>query len=336
MRRHPMPLKNLAGRLAVVLAAVTVSVTAGGALAATASPRPIHIPPGFYDLSASGGMVWLAETGETSLSIVRRIDPATGRILRTWTLDSAAGGFAAGPGALWVSMYYTNTIEKIDERTGRRLASIRVALQPESVHLAFGSVWVSSHHGASVTRINPRTDRVIAVIPAGTPRTFSSGPQQITSDGRFVYVGASNGDFPLTVINPRTNIVVRHPGTPSTFCGDTVAAQGSVWSGDICSNTLFRLNTTTGQATFTRKFRNPVGLTSIVYWRREIWVAFDRHYNFSTDTGTGGVVQELNPSTGAVIRTDSVGGDATFLRAAAGHLWLIDGTSGFLRQLALH
>ena len=129
---------------------------------------------------------------------------ASSRITNTYRLDSAAGGFAVGDGAVWVAMYFDNTLERLDSH-GRVLARIRVGLQPQFIHLAFGSVWVSNHHGRSLTRIDPRTNRVIATLPAGDQHMFRDGPQAMTDDGRYLYIYSSNGTRPLERIDPRTD-----------------------------------------------------------------------------------------------------------------------------------
>jgi YVTN family beta-propeller protein len=323
-----------AGALTAAVALPNVpQAAAAAARHSTAVIAKIAVPPDFYDLRAGLGAVWVLNPNEQTYSTLREIDPSTNRVVATHQLDSSAGGFAVGAGAIWVAMYYDNIVERIDT-SGQVVARIKVGLQPQWTHVAFNSVWVSNHHGRSVSRIDPNTNTVIATIPAGDPHTFRSGPQDITSDGRYVYVGASNGDSPLETINPGNNAVVRRPGAlPDIFCGDDAAVTLTVWSADPCSNTLYHLDTVTGNSL--NSFGYGSGqIESLTVLGGDLWVAYDRTFDPNTGTGSGGALQERNPSNGSLLKTVQIGGDADVVRAAYSDLWVVDDSNGFVERVA--
>lgn len=321
----------------LVAVAVAVAASAPAAQAAT-GPRPvavIHVPPaGFYDLRAGERAVFLLLADETHRAVLRRIDPATNTVTYTRRLDSYAGGLAVGAGAVWASMYYDNTVERLDPATGRRLATIKVGLQPQFLHVAFGSIWVSNVHGRSVSRIDPATNRVIATVPAGDQATFRSGPKDITSDSHYVYVGASNGNLPLTVIDPRTNRDVRVVGTNDGFGGELVAAGGALWSMDHCTNSVYRLDKVTGHDTWSKSY-DGAAANSLTVLNSTVWIAYDATFDPSTGQGSGGRLEARNPRTGQLLRTLDIGGDAGVVRAAFGDLWVIDPTHGTVSRYSL-
>jgi streptogramin lyase len=306
---------------------VAAAVPASGPVVAR-----IAVPPDFYDLRVGLGEVWLLNDNESTYSTLREIDPRNNKILASHELNSSAGGFDVGAGAIWVAMYYDNTVERIDP-SGHVVATIKVGLQPQYVHVAFGAVWVSNHHGRSVSRIDPSSNRVVATIPAGDQHTFRDGPQDITSDQRYIYVGASNGDLPLETIDPQTNTVVRTvSASPDQWCNDDAAIAGLVWSADSCTNALYHVDAATGHILESYTYTGEV--LSLTILGGDVWVAFDGTYDPNSGTGSGGALQERNGSSGALLRTINVGGDADVVRAGFGDLWVVDNTNGFVERVA--
>ncbi len=321
--------------------AVAHAAPARGPAAAPVIAR-INVPPAdIYDLAGGLGAVWLLNPDEFQYSTLRRIDPTTNTITASFRLDSSAGGFAVGDGSIWVSMYFDNQVERLDAH-GRVIARIGVGLQPQWTYIAFGSVWVTNHHGRSVSRIDPHTDRVIATLPAGDQHTFRSGPQQMTDDGHYLYLYSSNGTKPFERIDPRTNAVTTFAAPVN--CGNIVAIAGSVWTSDCADTvTLQQLDPATGS---TRRTVSGVGIAvcgvlpfecppqpTMTRYRHALWVGFDTAFDDQTRIVSGGTVEELNASTGAIEQQIAVGGDASVLRHAFGDLWLVDDTNGVVTRL---
>ncbi len=321
-------------RAVACLAATTALVFLTIPAPAGASPARadnVTIPPGYYDMREGLGSMWVLEDDEQSYSVIYRIDPATDGVTDAFTLDSAAGGFGVGFHSLWVAMYYDNTVERIDA-SGHVVARVKVGLQPYAVHVAFGSVWVSNHHGSSVSRIDPATNKVIATLPAGQAHTFRNGPQDITSDDQYIYVGASNGDLPITTIDPTTNSVVSQNATDDYFCGDLQAAGQTLWSVDHCSNTLYQLEPSTG-ATLQQDDYDPGYLNAMTTLDGSLWVAYDARVHRQTGIGFDGTLEQRDPVTGDIDQTLPIGGDASVVRSGFGSLWVLDDTHGRVKRL---
>ena len=274
-----------AALLLLPLATAPASASAGSPVVAR-----ISVPANdYYDLAGGLGAVWLLNPDEFQYDTLRRIDPATNRITASYRLDSSAGGFAVGDDSIWVAMYYDNTVERLDAH-GHVLARIDVGLQPQFIHIAFGSVWASNHHGRSVTRIDPRTNRVTATLPAGDQHMFRDGPQQMTDDGRYLYIYSSNGTQPFERIDPRTNTVttVRAP----VNCGDIVAIAGSVWATNCTDTvTINQLDPATGAVRHSITFAFPQIQPSMTVHDGALWVAFDTVFDDQTGIGSGGTIQ---------------------------------------------
>jgi hypothetical protein len=320
---------------ALVLTPVVAAASPAMASRATPIVAQLHVPGNdAYDLTGGLGAVWLINNDEFSYSTLRRIDPQTNHIVATHRLDSSAGGIAVGFGSIWVSMYFDNEVERIGPR-GHVIARIAVGLQPQYVHVAFGSVWTSNHHGRSLSRINPHTNRVIATLPAGDQHMFRNGPQAIADDGRYLYVYSSNGNRPFERIDPRSDRVTTYRA--AIDCGDLVVIAGSAWSAN-CANapTLHQLAPDSGTTRHTITLPNVPRGPSLTAHRGALWAAFDTSFDDNTGVASGGMLDKINPSTGVVERQVSVGGDASAVRAAAGDLWVIDGTNGLVSRLDVH
>jgi streptogramin lyase len=298
--------------------------------AGTTGPRVvarINVRPDGYAIESGLGAVWLVDSIEYNYSRLRRIDPATNKITATYQLDSSSGGFAVGAGSIWVSMYFDNTVERINTH-GKVVARIRVGVQPQYVLVASGSVWVSNHHGRSVSRIDPKHNRVVATVSAGDQHMFRDGPQDLTTDGRYIYVGASNGTKPFERIDPR-NDHVRTFANPSAFCGDIVYARNSVWSADHCNSTLYRIDPADGTVQRSRSF---VDLTDAARLGHSLWISYDTALDQGTGVGSGGTIALLGPAA-TDAQTLVVGGDASELTNGFGDLWVVDNTHGTVTRV---
>jgi streptogramin lyase len=308
--------------LSIVACILALPTAAGARTSGPTLVARIDVGPDGYAIHSGLGAVWLVDSIENNFSRLRRIDPATNRITATYPLDSSSGGFAVGAGSIWVSMYYDNMVERISTR-GHVLARIHVGLQPEYALVAFGAVWVSNHHGRSVSRIDPKTNRVVATIAAGDQRTFRDGPQDLTTDGRYIYVGSSNGTTPFERIDPRNNHT-RNFADPSAFCGDITFARGSVWSADKCTSTLYRIDPATGAALSSRPF---VDITDATSLHHALWISYDTSVDQNTGVGSGGSIAEIGRAD-RTLQTLAVGGSADLIAHGFGDLWVVDDQHG--------
>jgi YVTN family beta-propeller protein len=130
-------------------------------------------------IAVGADSVWAID-GEQD--VVRRIDPDSGKVLRTTRAGNAPVAVTVGEGAVWVANGDDDSVSRIDPRTSSVTKAISVGDQPAGVATGAGSVWVANSGDGSVSRIDPRTDRVID--------TFSVGhsPQGVAVSGGAAWV----------------------------------------------------------------------------------------------------------------------------------------------------
>lgn len=263
-------------------------------------------PSGFIPRLASGaGAVWAM----TSLHVIRRIDPARGRVVdRPIRLRPVSVAFAAGAGALWVADYKDGILRKLDPRTGRQLARIdgvglhaeAVVATPQAIWVASIGPWTTNRHGeiaptgqGIVTRIDPRTNRIVARIPVGR------GPGGLAVGAGSVWVVNSRGldaSRSLTRIDPRTNRVAATIRLNRLLAGITVADgsvlivnPGRLLRGgglDMSGGTLIRIDPQTEKVVF-RRLPGSSRPAAITFARGHLWIG----------SPGNGYVLRVNPKT---------------------------------------
>ena len=107
-----------------------------------------------------------------------------------------------------------------------------------------------------------------------------------------------------------------------------------MWSAN-CANAikLHQLAPDTGTTRHTITLPNVPTNPSMTAHRGALWAAFDTSFDDQTGTASGGTLDKINPTSGAVERQLAIGGDASVVRAAAGDLWVIDNTNGQITRL---
>jgi streptogramin lyase len=325
-----------------LLALATLCGLGVGISSAAATPGAVvhfRLPVSSRDTIARGlGAMWVARTDLFHNVIVWRIDPATNAVTRIAVLQFPGAQIDVGFGSLWITDYFGNAVWRLSPH-GTVLARIPTGLQPYDLEMAFGSVWVANHHGHSLTRIDPATDTVIATDTAGDPTQFRDGPQAMTHGAHRLYVGSSNLDV-LQSIDPSTDVTTTPSGpTDDAFCGNQLEyLAGYIWSADNCSNTLYQHSP--NGAIVWRNVYGPTTGSDVPQVQDEtvldgqLWVAVDQHFDEDTVTPIGGgVVQERNPATGALLRTISVGGDISWVSPGFGSLWVFDALRHNVRRI---
>jgi YVTN family beta-propeller protein len=140
-----------------------------------ASPRDTaHDRQELEDMTTGAGSVWAL--GDAIDPRLWRIDPRSGRILRTYRLGFAPQHVAVGAGAIWVVDQLADQVVRIDPGSGRELARIPVGAVASGIAVGDGSVWAASNVDRTVSRIDPGTNRVVATIHVGEePRDVAFG-----------------------------------------------------------------------------------------------------------------------------------------------------------------
>jgi peptide/nickel transport system substrate-binding protein len=213
----------------------TVSEVAGGETVGD----PIYVGNGPSGIAVGKGAVWVALSVDGA---VAKIDPDTGRRVKTfsvgtnptrvavgfdkvWVTNESVGtvtpidpvhnvaespiavgrgpnGIAVGAGAVWVTNSLDGTVSRIDRNTLAVTAS-RVGEDPQGVAVVGDTVWVAARRSAEIVRLDAQTGQVKSKLAVGSP------PQDVAAvgDGAAITTTASRtehrgGTFTLVAAGP--------------------------------------------------------------------------------------------------------------------------------------
>jgi YVTN family beta-propeller protein len=171
-------------------------------------------------LAFAGGDLWVADATDQALIA---IDPTSGSVRTTISLDLRPSSIATTAGMLWVAGYDADTVEEIDPRSGATVETLRVGDGPASLAFGYGALWVANSLDGTVSRIDPDTASVTATIPVG------SGPAAIATGAHRVWV-ANQYSAGVSAIDPGTNTVsstLTTGGEPASLA----FGAGHIWVG---------------------------------------------------------------------------------------------------------
>jgi branched-chain amino acid transport system substrate-binding protein len=179
--------------------------------------------PDPWSVATGAGALWITDGSR----LLRRAEPATGRIVRAYDLHTPITGVAVGGGMVWAISGPSASVLRIDPR-GSNVTRIRIVARPglESpypigVAVGLGSVWVLNANSASVTRIDPVEAGVTATISIGIARQ----PLRLAVGAGAAWV--ADGDGTLARIDATTNGLVTTPIAPSLH--DVGVGAGGIW-----------------------------------------------------------------------------------------------------------
>jgi hypothetical protein len=211
----------------------------------------ISVPPGPIQAVASGRHVFVLSQTELASarqhSILTEVDPITDAVVGKLDLGLGSvsdselpGALAAGAGALWVTDYQRNVVDRIDPTSLRLVHQIPTGVSPSSVAIAFGSVWIAHQHDARLWRIDPLTDAVTARIQVDNPATYDHGNDHVGADshGLLETIGSRHV---VVRVSPTTNrVTATYDVAPAIACGPVLPVPGGFWLDDApCSQELF-------------------------------------------------------------------------------------------------
>ena len=98
-----------------------------------------------------------------------RVDPETNQPIRQIDVPNLAGYFALAFGSAWVTDYDASIVRRVDPRTGKVRAEIPTGANPESLGYTDDAVWVANHRDGTVTRVDPSTTGCSPPSPLGEP-----------------------------------------------------------------------------------------------------------------------------------------------------------------------
>src|SRR5262245_51223590 len=180
---------------------------------------------------SGAGSIWLMTDAKGTLA---RFDPATNAVVAEIYVSPGSFGLAFGEDAVWITSTDKNLVTRVDPHTNLIVETIPVGKSPRFIAAGAGPVWAVNQGAGSVSRIDPKTNKVAATIEVGVP-----GPGGDIGVGEgSVWVTAF--DFPLSRIDPSTNIVVQQFYGKG---GDAVrVGLGSVWLSNIEAGNVWRID----------------------------------------------------------------------------------------------
>ena len=169
--------------------------------------------------------LWVADQADHSLV---EMDPRSGSILHTITLDLAPTGLTAGRGQIWAAGYTAGAVDQVDLVSHQVVARLPVGQGPSAIVAGGGSIWVANGLDGTLTRIDSTTGQVVSQAPV------VSGPSALAITGNSVWV-ASEYSGEVVQVDARSGVkrsVVRSGGRPITLAADGTR----VWVGGSLGN----------------------------------------------------------------------------------------------------
>jgi virginiamycin B lyase len=182
-------------------------------------------------ITASSDSVWMVTDKEgTTLS---RINPATNTVRQKISIPAGSYNPLSSGNMVWITGFARNVLIAVEASSGKVLAAIPVGSKPRFLTSGGGSVWTLNQGDGSVTRIDANNRKVTATIAVGIPGR--GGDLGYGADS----VWATTFDLPLTMIDGRTNKVLRQwvgrGGDSLRFGHD------SIWLTDYHRGLLWRI-----------------------------------------------------------------------------------------------
>jgi DNA-binding beta-propeller fold protein YncE len=254
-----------------------------------------------------------AQAGERSPS--RPSSPGTADARRIPEARAIRACAAAGPywptmtlalqgNTAWVACKEQSRLLRIGLARGRTTAKVRLDGPVIAVAIGFGSVWALDS-SSRLYRLDPRTARVTKRIQVGAVAAYN-----IWIGGGSVWV-ADDQSARVLRVSPRTNRVIARIAV-GNGPADMVFAPGRAWVVNHRDNSLSRIDLASNRASRLAT----VGGANAVAERLtllggSLWV-----------TGRGVPLLQVDPETGATLRTIQIDGTGIDVVAAAGSLWV--------------
>lgn len=325
------PLRGGGTVVCLLLTVLSIGVT-GSVGATTAQPQPLGGVP--LQLLSARGLLWLLTcdhgcSGEARRSVGRVIElnPHIGKVIASVKL-ARPGAIAVGPGGVYATDFWRNTVRRLDARTLRSSATLHLklprpivtstyrssAFAPEAVAVGDSSVWVATARGA-LARADPRLRRLTGMLRL----PFDTFGGVATAPGS---VWLSESLLGLYRVSSRTNrVVARIPIGPARRrfdpgqllpAGKRLLALGEWTSGGTLTgrNGLARLNTARNRVQGITPL--PAGQLAAAYGAGSLWVG----------RVGGKLLERIDPASGRIVQrlTARVG---VQLAVADGQVWTI-------------
>jgi len=191
------------------------------------------------------GQVWYTGNGNGTIG---RLDPATGQVTE---LKLPSGGdphtlVVDDHGVIWFTVLSGNRIGRLDTRTGV-ITEFKTAGRPYGIALdKAGNVWFCQIGAGKLGTLDPKTGTITELVLErdSQPRRMAAAP-----DGSLWVT--LHGKGKLLRVDPVAGKVIKEYPLPAGPGGGpyavTVDGAGMVWANEISTDTVVRLDPTTGQ-----------------------------------------------------------------------------------------
>ncbi len=233
----------------------------------------------------------------------------------TFPVQQNATSIAAGGGSLWLGGSSSPTVSRFDPVSNQLTQVIRAGNDGGDTWVAFGAgaVWAVNEGGTNAYRIDPSTNSVTATYAVGRKPTgviFAAGA---------VWVAASM-DGLITRIDPATGVItqVHLRGQPNHLAYST----DTLWVTDPANSDVARIDTVKN-----------VPLGDVKSGGCPDFLAADDSAVWVQDECKVSSIFKVDPTSGNVVGTATVGRDAKGLVLAGGSLYVSNATDGTVSQV---
>ncbi len=204
----------------------------------------------------------------------------------------------------WVACKEQARIVRLSPPGGRRTATVALDAPVIAVAAGPGSIWALDS-GSTLYRLDPGGARVIRRIRLGVNAAYN-----IWLGAGSVWVADDQGSRVLRV-SPANNRVVARIAV-GDGPADMVFAGTRAWLLNHRDNTLYRIDATSNKATLLSTLGgSDAAAERLALLGGRLWV-----------TGRGVPLLDVDPETGATVRSIDIGGTGIDVVAAAGSLWI--------------
>jgi YVTN family beta-propeller protein len=127
-------------------------------------PLPVGVRTG---IALGAGSVWVSDRINPEGAAIRRIDPQTGKIVKTIAVEAGSEAIVFAYGPVWVVNASEDSLLRIDPRTSKVVREIPVGQSPSGVAVGAGALWVANSDSGTVSRVDPETRSVTDTIELG-------------------------------------------------------------------------------------------------------------------------------------------------------------------------
>jgi len=242
------------------------------------------------------------------------IDPASGKIVAEVPVGPQPRAIAVGGGSVWVANEGNETVTRIVS-SSRKTATITLQGHPTGLTFAAGAVWATTIEGGLI-RIDPAFDSAAAPVKVSVG---AAGPPSVVSAGGSLWVTAPD----TTLVRVGLASERRRTFAPDTGVeGPLASGRGTLWVAG--SSFVAPIDPVTGIGTGAA-VRLSGFSSALTYGAGAVWTV-------STDADD---LQRIDPATGSVTDTITVGRNPTGVAVGSGAAWVANGSDGTVTRLDL-